>query len=165
MITDSADIIDFLDSHCTDTQMYWHVKTLYSDHKYELQWVNPKEWRFREVNKSYAWDDLDTWTYATSKTIRDELNNRKVDLVHFEMQLAQKALTIITFAQYIINRGKELFGEETVQSSWDAQKEFEKELMGMIESFIDIPKDESEEVEEVSEKKIDKKPTLTVVKD
>lgn len=139
-------LIKFADQHTLDDQLYMHIPQLYADQPFEVQWYGQNQWRLRELKAP-------SWIECNSADIVKQLTDHQLSLAAFELQLSNKLFAQVAGAQWIVDAGRELFGDAVIDDQIASYNKFKKDLISSINQILDLPKKEE-------------KPTqLTIVKD
>jgi hypothetical protein len=133
---DLSKILDFIDGHTLDPQLYWQIPLLYDSAKrYEVQWCGPRFWRFKPAEHVF-------WYECTTQELVTELNRHQLDLVTFHTYLANSAMEQIVAAQFIIKAGRDVFGDELIDRHVEAYQKFQDQLLDTVEEVLKIKKKE-----------------------
>jgi hypothetical protein len=129
-MTDFDSVLEFLDNHTLDPQLYWQVRHLYDTNiRFEVQWCAPNAWRFKPTQYTF-------WYQANTKTLLAQLNSYKLDLDSFQDQVVNTALEQIVGAHLVVLAGRELFGDGIIDGSIIAFEQFREELSSTIDTVL-----------------------------
>jgi hypothetical protein len=89
-------------------------------------------WKRNVGWSSQKYREPEKQVFKSSRDFINHLNNIKIDLNNFHIQLSNKVLTHITYLSFIVEEGKKYFGAETIEQAASAHKQFEKQLIDLI---------------------------------
>jgi len=113
-------LLDFIETLSIDDTAYWKIPTVYGESTAEIRWkrkLNPRGWQLR-------FGDQEEWQDFNAKEFSESLNTHKVDLMAFQRQLGASVLSQAVFANLIVERAQDIFGEKVVSQSMEEAKRF-----------------------------------------
>ena len=135
------DLIDFIDYYTLDSRLYFQVPQSKEEGRVEVQWMGPGLWRFKETEAAF-------WFEVSSEDLIEALEDIEADLGEVERQMFNITIEQIVGASYIVQAGKDFFGDEMVDGALEQYEKFRQEIL--------------ETLDEVENEK--KKPKLSLVK-
>lgn len=123
---DFNQLIKFIDDYSTQ-QLYWQVDV--GEVKIEIQW-NAREWRIRPVGALF-------WHMVDGLTLEKTLELYGISAFTFQSQLVASCMEQIVGAHFMLQVGKDTFGEKEVEASIKAYDDFGQKLLAMINDVVD----------------------------
>tara|TARA_B100001094_G_C18113973_1_gene762854 strand:+ start:280 stop:813 length:534 start_codon:yes stop_codon:yes gene_type:complete len=123
-------LLDFLDGYVLEKKLYWQVQTIYTTTRCEIEWQqgSKSKWLIRPAMEK-------NWIETTSTNLIELLSSKQINLIDFEEQLRYSLLQQVAYAKLFIEKGEQLFGEQTISSAVEANKEFVKSVTDAIQSI------------------------------
>ena len=127
-------LIEFIEANVIEESLYWQICQIYerTEVVYEIRWVkeDEKPWQLR--NK----DSIEQWKCYKGANLTEALNSHKISLPDFEHKLKTTILQNAVFANTILQKTKELLGEDAISKAIEDNEIFLHNLKKIIETLL-----------------------------
>ena len=137
-------LINFIDFHCFDNQLYWRIPQLYTKDEFEVQWLKDKKpnWRYRKVG-------AEEWMTCSSDELISRLNDQKLNMIQVDNCLRTAVTQQVTFADKVLKEGTDILGKEAVKKAIEDNDRFMDEIAEAISTLINKKDTREERVKKV----------------
>lgn len=151
---DLQELLDFVNWHCLDDRLYINCKTLYDLKKFDITWtrdLNEPRWHILEkTNLS------DPGEFVSTKELVANLNDKKIDLIDFQVILANKVLFHVAHLNFIVDKAREVFGVEMVKTATIEVEDFYNNLQATLQEILGGESTKVEDLLKTTPKKFEK---------
>ena len=127
--------MDFINSYSMDKKRYWVLKDIYDVKKFEVFWAPNNKWSLKiDGNDDWLAENLGKDEFI------EKLNENKCDISNLEGQMKGDILSQSLYAKIVVDKTKDLLGQEEMDKADDDFKEFNKTLISTVEKLLKKPK-------------------------